>query len=898
MTRTTFFFLLLVLFAATAAAQVSLEELLPPGSDLRDEATRTRAVEGMRTIETERKEAALAFAAQQGLPLRQVLAGGRVMELMAVEDGQPIYFVTSNANAAISTGANLLRSAPFSLSGAGITIGLWDGGWARETHQEFGSRMTINPAGNESASYIDHATHVGGTLIAAGTVASARGMADAATVNSYDWNNDVSEMTSRGAAAPGVEGNIYLSNHSYGIISGWNYVNNGTRVWEWYGSGTSSTSIEDDFGRYNTYARDMDTLAFNAPYYLIFRSAGNERTDNPSEGESVALSPGGNTVVAYSAATHPAGDGTYRGGYESISYAELAKDVITVGSVSDAVTADVRDANKANVSVFSSWGPTDDGRIKPDIVANGEAVYSTLSGSNKAYGTYSGTSMATPNAAGSAALLIEQYGQLFPGQVMLSSTLKALLIHTADDRGNAGPDYQYGWGLIHVKAAADLLVDHHAFAEKKRITEGLITSTTTTISHDFVWDGVSQIRATLCWTDPAGTATRTSDLRTPRLSNNLDLKITGPDDVDQLPYIMPFVGTWTQASMNLPATTGKNNTDNVEQVFIAAPPLPGVYRAVVTFDGTLANNQQYYSLIITGSSADLPPPPPLTITAVSPISGISGVVTLDLTGAAFRADTTVKLTHSGQADIVATSVQLIGDKLRCQVNITAAAAGQWDVVASNPGGETFTLVSGFTVVGAIWSENFDSKVTGWASQATTGVNSWTLSTALSHTPANSFFAPGPSSKTTTNLTSPSIVIPESASDLQLKFWHNYNLQSAQDGGRLEFSINNGAWFDVEASGSGTVFASNGYNTTIRATGPPPNRSDFAGSRAWSGSSNGFIETIVNLTDTPKFAGTNLRIRWSLATNSGISSIGWNVDSIALIGGGNLSNQPPAITTEA
>ena len=103
------------------------------------------------------------------------------------------------------------------------------------------------------------------------------------------------------------------------------------------------------------------------------------------------------------------------------------------------------------MSSFSSWGPTDDGRIKPDLVANGEAVYSPLAGSNTAYGSYWGTSMATPNATGSTALLIEHYANLFSNGAIRSSTMKGLLIQTADDRGNAGPDYRYVWGLVDSK---------------------------------------------------------------------------------------------------------------------------------------------------------------------------------------------------------------------------------------------------------------------------------------------------------------------------------------------------------------------------------------------------------------------------------------------------------------
>lgn len=845
-------------------------------------------------IENTRRENAHARAALLGLPLRSELPNGRVQEIADFDGDRPVYFTTDNANAAISTGANLLRTSPYSLTGAGVTIGLWDGGSGRASHQEFGGRLTVM----DGAAPIDHATHVGGTLIAAGVVAAAHGMADSAIVDSYDWNSDTTEMTARGATVAGEAGKIYLSNHSYGYIGGWNYVNNGTRIWEWNGSGTSSTSFEDDFGRYNSYARDSDSLAFSAPYYLIFRSAGNDRLDNPTAGQTVSLSPGGSTVVSYDPSIHPAGDGNYRGGFDTISFNAIAKNVITIGSAADAVTGGMRDPSKALVSSFSSWGPTDDGRIKPDVVANGDALYSSLNASNTSYGTYSGTSMATPNATGSASLLIQQYGNLFPGQAMRASTLKGLLIHTADDRGNPGPDYKYGWGLVNVRAAADLIRDQHDFPAKQRITENQLTTATITQTQSFVWDGVSPVSATLCWTDPAASAVTAADSRTPRLVNNLNLKIIAPNSSGFLPFVMPFVGTWTQASMDLPANTGINNTDNVEQVRIGAP-LAGTYQAVVSFSGTLTNGSQNYSLLISGSSEVEPPPPPLALSSVSPNSGLSGTVTIDLTGTGLRPDTAVKLTRTGQSNIVATGGQLIGSTLRCQINLTGAAAGAWDVAATNPDLTTSTLAAAFTVNSAIWSENFDGPVTSWTSQATTGSNSWSLVTTQSKSPATSYFAAGPPSKSTTNLTSPAIPIPAGATNLQLKFWQNWNLQNARDGGRLEFSTDGGStWFDVEASGSGAAFASNGYNATISSTGPPSNRSEFAGLRAWSGSSNGFVETIVNLTDTAKYAGKNLRIRWRIATDASTSSSGWHVDSIALSGGGDLTNQAPVVVTAA
>jgi hypothetical protein len=853
----------------------------------------------MEAIETNRRQNARSRAALRGLPLRIERPGGRIEEIADFEGDRPLYLTTNNVNAAISTGANLLRVSPYSLSGAGVTIGLWDGGSGRATHQEFDTRLVVM----DGAASIDHATHVGGTLIASGVNSSARGMASSAVVNSYDWNSDTTEMTSRGATYAGEPGKIYLSNHSYGYIAGWNYVNSGspTRVWEWNGSGMTAASIETDFGVYNTYARDSDALSYNAPYYLVFRSAGNDRTDNPSTGDSVALSAGSTSVVSYDPAIHPAGDGSYLGGFDTIGFNAIAKNVITIGSAADAVTSGVRDASKALVSSFSSWGPTDDGRIKPDVVANGDNLFSSLNGSNSSYGSYSGTSMATPNAVGSASLLIEQFGNLFPGQAMRSSTLKGLLIHTADDRGNVGPDYKYGWGLVNVQAAADLIRDHSAYPLKQRLTENQITTSTVTRTLSFVWDGVTPIWATLCWTDPAGTSTSTSNLRTSRLVNNLNLKVVAPNGSEFLPYVMPFVGTWTQASLDLAATTGVNNTDNVEQVRIAAPPAAGTYQVVVSFTGTLTNSSQYYSLLVSGSSAEVAPPPSLALASVTPSSGYSGAttVTLDLAGTSLSAGTAVKLTRSGESDIPATSVQLIGSTLRCQVNLTGAASGSWNVVATNANAETSTLAAAFTVVSAIWSQNFEGSVTGWTSLASTGTNSWAQVTTQSQSPTGSYFAAGPATKSTTNLTSPTIAVPAGATNLQLKFWHSISLQSNRDAGKLELSVDSGStWFDVLASGSGAAFASNGYNGTINSKGNPTNLNEFAGQFAWTGSSNGFVETVVNLTDTAKYAGKNLRIRWRIATDGSIASSGWYVDSVALLGGGDLTNKVPVISAAA
>lgn len=101
------------------------------------------------------------------------------------------------------------------------------------------------------------------------------------------------------------------------------------------------------------------------------------------------------------------------------------------------------------ITGFSSFGPADDGRIKPDIVAPGQAVFSTSAASPNDYEVLSGTSMSAPAVTGTLAILQELYKNLNGGSYMKSATLKALAIHTAREAGpNEGPDYMFGWGLL------------------------------------------------------------------------------------------------------------------------------------------------------------------------------------------------------------------------------------------------------------------------------------------------------------------------------------------------------------------------------------------------------------------------------------------------------------------
>jgi hypothetical protein len=215
------------------------------------------------------------------------------------------------------------------------------------------------------------------------------------------------------------------------------------------------------FGQYDSISASWDAICHSARYFLPFKSAGTQRNDLPPEEGEVFyyfdMAQDDWTSKTYDPAVDPPGDGETHEGFDTITDAGCAKNVLTVGAVSDAVLTGKRSLDAAEMAAFSGWGPTDDGRIKPDLVANGVGVYSTSSDSDDSYSTRTGTSSASANACGSAVLLVEQFRKLFPGLAMRASTLKGLLIHTADDLGNPGPDYVFGWGLMNTRAAADHL---------------------------------------------------------------------------------------------------------------------------------------------------------------------------------------------------------------------------------------------------------------------------------------------------------------------------------------------------------------------------------------------------------------------------------------------------------
>ena len=142
--------------------------------------------------------------------------------------------------------------------------------------------------------------------------------------------------------------------------------------------------------------------------------------------------------------------------------------------------------------------------------------------------------MASPMAAGSAVLLQQHYKALNANQVMRSATLKGLIIHTADEAGNStGPDYTFGWGLMNTPRAAEVISG--ANTSHRILQQSLNNGATYTFS--FYNNGTLPLKATLCWTDPAGTPNAAVLNQTsPRLVRDLDVRIVRT--ADNLNYLL------------------------------------------------------------------------------------------------------------------------------------------------------------------------------------------------------------------------------------------------------------------------------------------------------------------------------------------------------------------------
>lgn len=536
------------------------------------------------------QETLIRIAGQKGWPLQKKRTDGSLEYLSAIgEKGLPVYIgTTSNLNAAATIGTNQLwvgGDLGLSLDGSSANMGsklaLWDEGRIRESHQEIGSSRVINSDAGGAISF--HSTHVAGTMIAKGVNPIAKGMAfNAKNLLVYEWNSDVSEMATASGAG------LLISNHSYGATSaGWSQNSSQNNRWEFGGEWGANEDFQ--FGYYDNRARDWDNIASLAPYYLIVKSAGNKRSENgPAVGANYWRYDA--TGVLVDAGPRPSGISS-NDSYDILPRYSTAKNILTVGAV-NAIPEGYKIPSQVVMSDFSSWGPADDGRIKPDVVADGVSLTSTSNSGDNAYATASGTSMSSPNASGSLFLLQEHFNLLTGGSFMRSATLKGLIIHTADEAGpTPGPDYMFGWGLLNIKKAASVISNRNT--SSRIIEDSLNQGDVTTIN--VVASGTGPLLATLSWTDPPSNVELVNVLnnRTPKLVHDLDIEVN---------YGATVFKPWKLDPLNpsFPATQSDNIVDNIEKIEILNPIAGETYTIKIKNKGALRNNKQLYSLILSG----------------------------------------------------------------------------------------------------------------------------------------------------------------------------------------------------------------------------------------------------------------------------------------------------------
>lgn len=449
----------------------------------------------------------------------------------------------NNVNAAALSDVDDIQSAPYNLTGTNINVMVRDGG-SIALHSDFGSPTRITIV--DSTTYSEHATHVAGTIGGSGAGnSSAKGMAVETHIYSYTYG---------GSAAPEMEDanttyGVRLSNHSYGHTIGWN-----DSTWN------SNTNL---FGDYSTYSDDWDEVIRNLDL-IVMKSAGNDRNDdgtgNPHDGTL-------------------GGDGDY---YDCMEDRACAKNVMAVGAVTDS----------GAMTSFSNYGPCDDGRIKPDIVANGYAMTSTIS--TDTYGSKSGTSMSSPTMCGMTALLMEQYADSNSGADLPADLCKALYINTAEDLGRTGPDYAFGWGLAKAQAAADVIRNYDSITNRLYIMD-TATENITNSYQLYIPSSMDTVTVTIVWMDEPGNPSVVD-----ALVNDINISLVEPNgSTTHDPFVMPFAsgtGNFTNE-----AVTGVNEWDNIEQIKVANPTagfwtlnvegynMPGYTQdfAVVTSEGSI-----------------------------------------------------------------------------------------------------------------------------------------------------------------------------------------------------------------------------------------------------------------------------------------------------------------------
>jgi len=223
----------------------------------------------------------------------------------------------------------------------------------------------------------------------------------------------------------------------------------------------------------------------------------------------------------------------------------------------------------------SSRGPGNDGRVKPDVSAVGTDVLSCVQ--PQGYANFTGTSMAAPGVSGVMALLYDAYRQNNNTTDPKGGLMKAVLMNSADDIGNAGPDYWYGYGRINALRSIETIENEWMITDQ--VSQG--QSDTLVIS---VPNNISLLKVMVYWTDPQAVVNAQR-----AIVNNLNFTLKN-GGTTWLPWVLNPSST---ATLNQPAVRAIDSLNNAEQVTVSNP-ASGDYQVIVNGTNVPNGPQEYY----------------------------------------------------------------------------------------------------------------------------------------------------------------------------------------------------------------------------------------------------------------------------------------------------------------
>ncbi|MHC5110736.1 MAG: S8 family serine peptidase [Planctomycetota bacterium] len=486
-------------------------------------------------------------AAVVALPFSRVGTVAQLDAVAHVESPLPALTPNNDLNRQVTQVELVQTGEDYGLGGTGIRIMLYDGGSPIPDHPDFDDRVSVNDA----VQFLVHSTHVAGTMVGSGLASGGiqRGMAPHSMIESFAVENLGGSVQELLFNNPGdLEEDYTTAFATLGVMLANNSI--GTNV---CANGFDCTWT----GNYGATSALIDSLvagSLGTPVRVVW-AAGNERSCDRCTLEGVV------DITGYGTLPPPSG----------------AKNPIVVGATN---------ADTNEVTAFSSFGPTDDGRLKPDLVAPGCQITddygvtsTTLLGG---YDSICGTSMSTPTVTGGAALLLEAYSTAYPGRELPGNAmLKAILVQTAQDIDRPGPDYRSGFGLVQIADAIDVVRSGNH--NEDEIAESQV--------HGYfldVTDSREPVRVTLAWDDPPA-----APLAEFALVNDLDLRVTDPTGQRHYPW------TLDPLRPQLPATRDQRDSlNNVEQVFVENP-VPGRWLVEVTGTRVLVTTAQAYAVVLT-----------------------------------------------------------------------------------------------------------------------------------------------------------------------------------------------------------------------------------------------------------------------------------------------------------